>query len=535
MHTIDQRPTPRPITLVPATLDARARFLPRAAGTIAALFLALAVAGQLVAASQLRQAQRVLAVAVAQDPAPGTVAPVQAELDASPSHVTVQRSATAPVDAMTSAVESAADVQLAVVWLLLLGAAITVVAVAAAGRAMTTGMSASVERATRAVNALVAGEPAPPITDSETGTMGDLHAALRRLARQTRANAETAHALAEGAFRRAVASRPPEDPTGIALARLTQNMEVMAAAAQRIARGDLSVRVAPQSDDDAFGEACSAMVRRVKNVLREVEEARAALSGTIAQLRADAESLASAAGGEADTLRCALDDVTYLAVQAEADVAHAAALVESTLAGEAATREGAMQLEAERSTMKAVFERSSTVQRLAREAGLLAVKHGTGISLAEVEARELARDAAAVAAELSRLAIVGSESSHASGIVIDRVLLSARRGAAAARETEGMSRGRASRLRELDIALTKAETTALRSADTARQLAARIDLLAGHARRFDGVLRRFGKSDSAIGTGSLPAPLADGRVITAYRAAPHAAVTFPPLQMFAAT
>ncbi|MDB4879392.1 MAG: mcrA [Gemmatimonadetes bacterium] len=501
MSTPNPRSTPLAL-LVPATFDARLRFLPRAAGGLAALLLTLAIAGQLLLATRLRDVGRTLHLG-----------------DGS----------------AVSAVESAVGLQLAVTWVLLLGGGASVILLLTLGRATASSIATSVDHARRAVDAMASGTTTLPLGDAEGGAMGELHASLRRLAHQTRVNAETAQALANGAFRRAATSRRPEDPTGIALARLTRNMETMATAAQRIARGDLGVRVAPQSGDDAFGEACSAMVRRVKGVLREVDETRAALSGTIAALRADAESLAAAAGGEADNLRAALDQVTFLALQADADAGRAAALADSASAGEQAAREGAVQLDRSCSAMQTVLQRSGVVQRLARDAGLLALKRSTDLPSTEQEVRALAREASIVAAELQRLAVDSSESSHASGIAIGRVMIAARNGSSIARDVEDMTRSRAARLREIDAALVMAEHAAVHNAATARQLTARVHALTSQARRLDGVLRRFGKSDSALASTIVVAPLADARIAASgYPTPPHACLAFPPLRMLAA-
>lgn len=482
--------------LLPPSLDARLRLLPRVAGGIAILLLTLAVAGHLLSARRLADARHAV-----QSPA----------ATAGMTHGAEPGPAPAAAD-LTTRLDRVAAVQRATVWVLAGAGAAALLLLAALYAATRVAIEGSVKRASDTLDAIAAGRPAPPAQDGDDGIMGTLDASLRRLARQMRGNAECVQALADGAFRRATLCRTSEDPIGTALLRLTYNMEATALAAQRIARGDLSVRVVPQSEDDAFGESCSAMVRRVKHVLREVEQARGELSATIAQLRSHAEALASSAGIEADALRRATEQLSRAAVQASADAARAATLAERSASSERLAGDGRVEVERSVVAMQEVLRHAAGVQALARDAGLLAVE-STGaskVSGMEDRARRMAGDAAAAAAVVARLHLAGSDAAHEARLGLDQLRLATREGTSVARELETTARDRADRLGEMDGALDWAREAAAANALTARQLASRVEALAGQVQRLDGVLRRFGWSDRSVSLGALVPQLADG-------------------------
>lgn len=518
--------------LAARSIGAPLSLLPRAAGAVVLLVLTLAIAAQIAASSRLAavslDARAALREAGALAAATDLRAASGSAADGDSGRLLQTNLAAAERDleaSMQSAVVAQRRMTLAVAGVALLA----LLVLAAFARATMASLRASAEELAAAVDALARGDTALATLAADRVGGGRLDAALRRLARQLRENTETAHALAAGAYRRATRTVAPRDPMGLALAQITANMERAATAAGRIARGDLSVTVVPQSDDDLFGQAHAGMTRRMVGTLRDVEATRQAIAATIEAMRGDAAALASGTSADADRLRRASDRVSSLALQASADADRGEAMVERADEREALLDEGASALQASLNGLKIMIHRAGSVQRLARDAALLAAREG---GAHEDDARALAASGAAAARDITHIMIDGSEQAYESGVALDRVALAAHEGTALVRELNGAARQQATELRGVDDAMVQLHATTTRNAEAARLLAAQLDALASHARALDTILRRVDKGRApVIRAHTLPGDPKLGPVL--YRTPPHAQAVFPNLQAVA--
>jgi methyl-accepting chemotaxis protein len=361
------------------------------------------------------------------------------------------------------------------------------------------------------------------------------------MARQLRENSDVAHALASGAFRRAARGTAPHDPIGVALARVASTMEEIATSAQRVARGDLRATLTPQSPDDAFGQAHAAMMRRITTTLRDVEAARLRIAQEIEAMRDDAAALASASAADADRLRRTVERVSGLAIQVRADAERSESLAQRADDGERLVEEGSATLHTSVHGIREVLQRSDDVQRLARNAGLLAVcamadagqvkRSAQATEALEGEARALAAEAAAAARTMTRVMIDGSEKAYESGVAIDRVAGVVHESATMVRELEGTARRRAAELALVDEKVVQVQGTVAQGADRARQLATRLDLLSSHVRQLDAVLRRLNRGHAPVIMATSPATARSGPAL--YVTPPHAASAIPRLSILA--
>ena len=94
-------------------------------------------------------------------------------------------------------------------------------------------------------------------------------------------------------------SRSSDDELGesaTAFRAMIAYLKRMAAAAETIAEGDLTVDVAPQSERDALGKAFEMMVRNLRSVVGEVGQAAATMSSASQQMAATSEEAGHAVG-----------------------------------------------------------------------------------------------------------------------------------------------------------------------------------------------------------------------------------------------
>ena len=582
------------------SLDARVRLVPRAAAGLVALLLTFAIAGELLAARRLSDLQRDTYPALHETrDLSSTLAAIHGELSvptstpassastdslagrfhaiardsrspgvasadiwfngyfadarraagptAAATELAAYRALAAELSAQTALAEqqiadgfaSARSIQSVIAWTLAIAGIGTLVMLTMLGIASSESVDETLDDLTETVDAAAAGEEraAPPA--EESGAAARLHGSLRRLAHQVRANSDTAHALAAGAFRRAAHARIPEDPTGRALALLATNMEAIVSSARCIARGDLRDTVTPQSPDDAFAHAHVAMAHRIAAMLGEVDATRSSIAATIEQMRGDAAALAATTTEDTDRLRRTVDRLTAIALQAEANAARGTTLAERAAESDEMLRRGTTALEASHSGLRDAVGKSASVQRLARDAGLLAVRAATAAGRArgaaadagslDDDARTLAKQAAAATRDIVHTVIDGSHHAYAAGVAIDRVAIAVQDGNSFVRDVSLASRAQSDELMAIDEAIVQIHGTTVRNADTARTLLSRVESLSSQSRRLDSMLGRLRRTTHPA-VAALD-PRASAPQLVLHKTPPHAHVLFPKLAL----
>ncbi|AWV05073.1 chemotaxis protein [Burkholderia sp. JP2-270] len=236
--------------------------------------------------------------------------------------------------------------------------------------------------------------------------------------------AERAKRIVAGEIVAPVVNRPRSDEVGLLqqwFNRMAESLQEKVAAAQRIAEGDLTVKVTPNSEQDALGIAFAMMIENMRELHRQIGEgvdtlagaASEILSGTT-QMAAGAAETATAMAETATTVEEVKQTATLAAQQAKrvAESAQQAAqvsqsgrrAVEESIEGMQEIREHIEKI-AERIVQlteqsQAVAEIIATVNDLSEQSNLLAVnasieaakvgEQGKGFGVVALEMKSLA-------------------------------------------------------------------------------------------------------------------------------------------------
>ncbi len=95
-----------------------------------------------------------------------------------------------------------------------------------------------------------------------------------------------------------VATDNRQDEVGMlkrSFVRMTQSLQGMAQMAERIAAGDLTVQVEPQSEKDVLGNAFAKMVENLRRVMQEIREGINVLASSTSEIMASTSQVASGA------------------------------------------------------------------------------------------------------------------------------------------------------------------------------------------------------------------------------------------------
>ena len=366
--------------------------------------------------------------------------------------------------------------------------------------AITGANRSALHRVTDAARALTEGETDLELPATDDTELRALHQALMRIGVTMSEHAAAAEALAEGRTRR-LAGPTRADRVSMALARVAEYEEALAAAARRIADGDLTTTVTPRSTHDLLGRAHEEMANALVRLLGEIEEASAAIGATAERLHDAASQVASGASEGAENVRRTADSLAKMTATMQGAATRAQSVENRAVESAATAQEGAAVLHESLDALTAVLREASVVDSIATDAGLLAVNAaieaaragvgGSGFTVVADEVRILAQQASKAAREINQLSTAGSASAGRSSELLGRLAPSIDDSTAMVRELAVSARNQANELMVLGSALGSVDETTRRTATGATQLRMSADALASHALKLGAMLRSF--------------------------------------------
>jgi methyl-accepting chemotaxis protein len=150
---------------------------------------------------------------------------------------------------------------------------------------------------------IAAGDIGHTIEITSRDEVGQLADAFRRMIAYIQAMAGAADRLALGDVSADVRPQSEQDVLGNAFCRMIAYQQNMAAAADRLAQGDLAADVRPQSERDELGNAFALMVTNLRKLIGQVQRSALQVATASQEINAAAEQAAQATGQVAATIQ----------------------------------------------------------------------------------------------------------------------------------------------------------------------------------------------------------------------------------------
>ncbi len=298
------------------------------------------------------------------------------------------------------------------------------------------------------------------------------------------------------------------DDRGDELGELSRSMNAMygylqsmVSVADRMAGGDMTVDVQSRSQDDSFGIAFAAMLRKLAETLGEVRLAAGALATASGQVASTAQSVSSGNSQQA----AAVQETTASLEQMNASIAQNA---DSSRQTEAMARKGSRDAEesgvAVRETvgaMKTIADKISIIEEIAYQTNLLALnaaieaaragEHGRGFAVVAIEVRKLAERSQLASREISGLASNSVRVADRSGSLLGELVPSIRRTAELVQDVAAASSEQASGVAQINQSLAQVDQVTQRNASAAEELAATAEEMAAQAEALQDLVGLF--------------------------------------------
>jgi len=301
-----------------------------------------------------------------------------------------------------------------------------------------------------------------------------------------------------------------------AMRLLAESMRERAAAAQRIAQGDLTAEIRVITQQDEFGVAAKTMVGSLSAVVGDVNNASSNVAASSEEMSAAAQQLAQGATEQSSAAEQCTSSMEEMVSSIQQNAEHAKetdklaskAADDAVVSGEAVAKSVA--------AIKQIAQKIRIIEEIARKTDLLALnaaveaaragEHGRGFAVVASEVRKLAERSQAAAADISQLSVEGVTVAEEAGRLLESLVPDIRKTAELIQEIASSSAEQNTGAAQINKALLELDEVIQQNAAASEELASTAEELSSQAEQLQSRMSFF-----RLRPGSGPAPKPQAR------------------------
>jgi methyl-accepting chemotaxis protein len=291
--------------------------------------------------------------------------------------------------------------------------------------------------------------------------------------------------------------------------------------ADRIAEGDLTVRIQTSTDDETgrLLAAMRGMVEKLAQTIGEVRDGAGALASAAVQVSSASQSLAQGTSEQASSVEETTASLEQMTATIGQNSANSLQLEQMAQKGAKDAVESGDAVNETVQAMNSIAEKINIVEEIAYQTNLLALnaaieaaragEHGRGFAVVATEVRKLAERSQTAAREISGLAISSVKVAERSGKLLGELVPSIRRTTNLVQDVATASTEQSAGVNQMNRAMMHVDQVTQRNASAAEELASTAEEMSAQAETLQQLVSFFRLADAG---GNRPWRLAAPRV-----------------------
>jgi methyl-accepting chemotaxis protein len=286
-----------------------------------------------------------------------------------------------------------------------------------------------------------------------------------------------------------------------ALSAMVAALKRMVGAAAAIAAGDLTVKVRPQSERDALGNALAEMLSRLTHTMSEIRMGASGLSSAAAQVSATSQTVSQGTSEQAASVEETTSSLEQMSASITQNAENSRQTEVLASKGAAEAEESGRTVKDAMNAMRNIAEKVSIIEEIAYQTNLLALnaaieaaragEHGKGFAVVATEVRKLAERSQSAAKEISGLAGSSVKVAERSGQQLDELVPSIRKTADLVQEVAAASAEQSAGVAQINKAMAQVDQVTQRNASAAEELASTAEEMASQAEALQQLVAHF--------------------------------------------
>ncbi len=298
------------------------------------------------------------------------------------------------------------------------------------------------------------------------------------------------------------------------IGQLSRSLDGMAAHLQeyanvagKIAEGDLQVEVKSASDKDSLGQALSAMVNKLWEVIGGVKQASGQVANGSQALSDSSEVMSQGAAEQAAAAEEAASSVEEMAANIRQNADNAMETEKIAVQSAKDAQESGDAVDATVVAMREIAQKILIIEEIARQTNLLALnaaieaaragEQGKGFAVVAAEVRKLAERSQTAAGEINELSSSSVEVAEQAGTLLNSLVPNIKRTAELVQEISASSREQDSGAEQINKSIQQLDHVIQQNSSSSEEMASTAEELLGQAEQLASIISYFSMAADA--------------------------------------
>lgn len=282
---------------------------------------------------------------------------------------------------------------------------------------------------------------------------------------------------------------------------MADHLQDYANVAGKIAEGDLGVKIKKASDRDALGQALSAMVGKLCDVIGGVKQASTQVASGSQALSDSSEILSQGAAEQAAAAEEAASSVEEMAANIRQNADNAIKTEKIAIQSAQDAQDSGDAVDATVIAMRDIAQKILIIEEIARQTNLLALnaaieaaragEKGKGFAVVAAEVRKLAERSQIAAGEINELSCNSLEVAEQAGTLLGTLVPNIQRTAELVQEISAASREQDSGADQINTSIQQLDQVIQRNSSSSEEMASTAEELLGQAEQLADIISYF--------------------------------------------